>query len=39
MSPGWAVHDYRQGLMVGPEAAVPVYLRNNVAEVKKSLRQ
>jgi tRNA threonylcarbamoyladenosine biosynthesis protein TsaB len=33
------VHDYRQGLVVGPDAAVPVYLRNNVAEVKKSLRQ
>jgi len=32
-------HDYRQGKMVGPEAAVPVYLRNNVAVVKKSLRQ
>lgn len=29
---------YRQGLSVSPEAAVPVYLRNNVAEVKKSLR-
>jgi len=32
-------HDYRQGRMVSPEAAVPVYLRNNVAEVKKSLRR
>ena len=31
-------HDYRQGRMLGPEAAVPVYLRNNVAEIKKSLR-
>ena len=30
-------HDYRQGKMIGPEDAVPVYLRNNVAEVKKSL--
>jgi len=30
-------HDYRLGCMVDPEAAVPVYLRNNVAEVKKSL--
>jgi len=30
-------HDFRQGRIVGPEAAVPVYLRNNVAEVKKSL--
>jgi tRNA threonylcarbamoyladenosine biosynthesis protein TsaB len=33
------VQDYRQGVMVEPEAAVPVYLRNNVAEVKKSLRK
>ena len=32
-------HAYRQGKTVSPEAAVPVYLRNNVAEVKKSLRQ
>ena len=30
--------DYRQGKSVSPEAAVPVYLRNNVAEVKNSLR-
>lgn len=30
-------HAYRQGKMVRPEEAVPVYLRNNVAEVKKSL--
>lgn len=33
-----AVHDYRGGVMVDAGAAVPVYLRNNVAEVKKSLR-
>jgi len=33
-----AIQDYRKGLMVEAEAAVPVYLRNNVAEVKKSLR-
>ena len=33
-----AVIDYRLGVMAEPEAAVPVYLRNNVAEVKKSLR-
>jgi tRNA threonylcarbamoyladenosine biosynthesis protein TsaB len=32
-------HAYRQGETVSPEAAVPVYLRNKVAEVKKSLRQ
>jgi len=32
-------HAYEQGKAVSPEAAVPVYLRNNVAEVKKSLRQ
>jgi tRNA threonylcarbamoyladenosine biosynthesis protein TsaB len=32
-------HDYRQGSMVSAAAAVPVYLRNNVAQVKKSLRQ
>jgi len=30
-------HDFRQGKTVSPEAAVPVYLRNNVAAVKKSL--
>jgi tRNA threonylcarbamoyladenosine biosynthesis protein TsaB len=30
--------DYRQGKTVSPEAAVPVYLRNNVAQVKNSLR-
>jgi tRNA threonylcarbamoyladenosine biosynthesis protein TsaB len=30
-------HDYRRGKTLGPEAAVPVYLRNNVAEIKKSL--
>ena len=30
-------HDFRQGKALSPEAAVPVYLRNNVAEVKKSL--
>jgi len=30
-------HDFLQGKTVSPEAAVPVYLRNNVAEVKKSL--
>jgi tRNA threonylcarbamoyladenosine biosynthesis protein TsaB len=30
-------HDFRQGKTLSPEAAVPVYLRNNVAEVKKSL--
>jgi len=33
-----AVIDYRLGVMTEPEAAVPVYLRNNVAQVKKSLR-
>ena len=33
-----AVIDYRLGVMTEPAAAVPVYLRNNVAQVKKSLR-
>lgn len=33
-----ALPDYRDGIMVDAGAAVPVYLRNNVAEVKKSLR-
>lgn len=30
-------HAFRQGTAVSPQAAVPVYLRNNVAVVKKSL--
>ena len=33
-----AVIDYRSGVMTAAAAAVPVYLRNNVAQVKKSLR-
>jgi len=33
-----AMLDYRRGVMTEPEAAVPVYLRNDVAQVKKSLR-
>ena len=31
-----AVHDFQQGVSVRPEEAVPVYLRNNVAAVKRS---
>lgn len=31
-----AVHDFHQGVSVRPEEAVPVYLRNNVAVVKRS---
>ena len=30
-------YDFRQGKALGPEAAVPVYLRDNVASIKKSL--
>ena len=31
-----AIHEFNQGVRLGPEEAVPVYLRNNVAVAKRS---